>query len=132
MSVADPPATYPEDVREAFEYCEDCEKVVARLDGHTCPDDSGSRTGHKSAAERARLAQLDDRPHDEEVLYPKGRSNRNAWAYHELDEDGDPLHEVQHAGGSERGTREEAINEGCYPCGKCRTLQEQRGGPDGG
>jgi len=59
------------------------------------------------------------------VLIPEGRSQNNAWAYHEL-EDGRPLHELNHQAGARKGPREEAINSGCYPCGKCRLIQEQR------
>lgn len=130
--MAKPPETYPEDVREAFEYCEACEKVIVSVDQHTCSGEGGS--GHKSAAERAQLAALDDRPRDEDVLYPKGRSTNNAWAYHELDEDGDPLHELDHRSGSEIAPRAEAIDQGCFPCGQCRLIQEahERRGEDDG
>jgi len=122
--MTDPPASYPEDVRETFEYCEDCESLVASVSKHTCETERASRK--PSAAERAKLAAADQRPLEEEVLIPKGRSQNNAWAYHELDEDGDPLHELNHRAGAETGPREEAINSGCYPCGRCRLIQERR------
>jgi len=80
--------------------------------------------------DRARLAAADDRPLTEDVLYPKGRSQNNAWAYHELDEDGDPLHEIDHNSGAETAPRREAIDQGCYPCGQCKLL-EARGEDDG-
>lgn len=119
-----PPDTYPEDVREAFEFCPRCEKVVVSVDQHTCS--TGDASGHKSAADRARLAALDQRPADEDVLYPQGRSQNNAWAYHELDPAGDPLHELDHTSGAVVGPRAEAIDQGCFPCGQCRLLQEDR------
>lgn len=122
--MSDPPASYPEDVRETFEYCEDCESLVVSVDQHSCS--SGRSTGKPSAHERAQLAAADQRPLEEDVLIPEGRSQNNAWAYHELDEDGDPLHELNHQAGSETGSREEAINSGCYPCGQCRLIQERR------
>lgn len=120
--MADPPDDYPEDIQDAFEYCSECETVVVSLDQHTCSD--GRTTGHKSAEERARLAALDNRPLKEDVLYPQGRSHNNAWAYHELDDSGDPLHELNHESGANTGPRQEAIDQGCYPCGKCRLLAQ--------
>ena len=122
--MSDPPASYPEDVRETFEYCEGCEKLVVSVDQHSCS--TGRASGKPSAHERAQLAAADQRPLEEEVLIPAGRSQHNAWAYHELDEDGDPLHELNHQAGASTGPREEAINEGCYPCGQCRLIQERR------
>ena len=122
--MTDPPASYPEEVRETFEYCEDCESLVVSVDQHTCS--TGRASGKPSAAERAQLAAADSRPLDEEVLIPEGRSQNNAWAYHELGRDGEPLHEVDHQSGSTRGSREEAINNGCHPCGRCRLIQERR------
>jgi len=125
--MTDPPASYPEDVRETFEYCEDCESLVVSVGQHTC--ETGRASGKPSATERAQLAAADQRPLEEEVLIPEGRSQNNAWAYHELDEDGDPLHDLNHRSGAETGPREEAINSGCYPCGQCRLIQE-RGSDD--
>lgn len=122
--MSDPPASYPQDVRETFEYCEACETLVVSVDQHTCA--TGRSTGSPSAAERAQLAAADQRPLEEEVLYPKGRSANHAWAYHELDADGELLHELDHQAGAIRGPREEAINNGCYPCGQCRLIQERR------
>lgn len=121
--MSDPPASYPKDVREAFEYCAECELVVVSVDRHVCSNNRAS--GHPSTAERERFAAVDDRPLDEQVLYPKGRSQNNAWAYHELGTDGDPLHHVSHQSGSTTGTREEAITNGCYPCGRCRLIQDE-------
>lgn len=119
--MSDPPASYPEEVRETFEYCEDCDTLVVGLDQHRCAEPS---SGRPSASERTELAAADDRPQGEDVLYPKGRSQNNAWAYHELDDDGEPLHAVDHLSGTERGSRGEAIKAGCYPCGRCRRIQE--------
>lgn len=126
--MTDPPASYPEEVREAFEYCECCELVVVSSDRHVCSNNRAS--GRPSAGERERFAAVDERPLDETVLYPQVRSQTNAWAYHEIDSDGEPLHSVTHQGGSTTGPREEAIGHGCYPCGRCRLLQE-RGEDDG-
>lgn len=130
--MADPPETYPEDVREAFEYCHECETICVSADQHVCSisTNGDGNDGHKSAAERARLAQLDDRPLEEQVLYPKGRSQNNAWAYHELDAGENPRHELDHSAGANIGPREEAINQGCYPCGQCRLLEERGGGDE--
>lgn len=118
------PESWPEDVRDTFQYCDDCGAVVVNLDSHSCPDDPAPT--HRTPDERAALAAQDDRPRDEEVLYPLGRSTRNAWAYHELDEDGEPLHIVDHESGQLRGSREEAIEQGCFPCGQCRRIEERR------
>jgi len=123
--MSDPPETYPADVREAFEYCHDCDSLVVSVDQHTCSPD-GRGGGRPSAAKRAELAAADQRPLEEDVLIPEGRSQHNAWAYHELGEDGEPLHELNHQAGAETGPREDAINSGCYPCGKCRLIQERR------
>ncbi|UTF56007.1 hypothetical protein [Natronosalvus rutilus] len=128
--LARPPESYPEDIRDAFEYCEDCEKVVVSVGQHTCP--TGTAGGRKSASDRTRLAKLDGRPLDSDVLYPEGRSENNAWAYHELDESGDPLHDVDHDAGHQISSRSEAIEKGCYPCGMCRLIQDRRGGEDDG
>lgn len=128
--MAKPPDTYPEDVREAFEWCEDCETIVVSVDQHTCPN--GAAAGHKSAADRARLAAADDRPLTEDVLYPKGRSQNNAWAYHEVGPEGNPLHQIEHNAGAVIGPREEAIDQGCYPCGQCAKLEDRSGGEDDG
>lgn len=126
-AMEEPPDSYPEDVQETFEFCDDCRKVVVSVDQHTCTEDgAGSGNSRKSAAQRARLAALDDRPEGADVLFPTGRSGNNAWAYHELDADGEALHDVNYAGGDEIGTRGEAINKGCYPCGTCRLIQERR------
>lgn len=123
-----PPASYPADIRDTFEYCEGCQSLVVSVDQHTCP--KGGSSGKPTAAERAQLAAEDDRPLDEDVRVPEGRSQNNAWAYHEFDEDGDPLHSLNYNAGSETKSREEAINDGCYPCGHCRVIQE-RGEDDG-
>jgi hypothetical protein len=122
--MTDPPASYPRDVRESFEYCVECESLVVSVDQHTCT--AGRASGKPSAAERAQLAAADQRPLDEDVLIPAGRSQHNAWAYHELDDAGDPLHELNHRAGAETGAREEAITSNCYPCGQCRLIQERR------
>lgn len=126
--MAQPPETYPEDIRNTFEICEDCGSLVVHLAAHQCP--AAESPAPTSVADRAKLAEADDRPLEEEVKYPTGRSSNNAWAYHEVDEDGEPLHELSHKSGTETGSREEAINAGCYPCGHCRTLEE-RGENDG-
>lgn len=125
-----PPDSYPEEVREAFEYCTECEKVVVSVDQHTCANGEGGN-GRKSAAERDQLAGLDDRPLEDDVVIPKGGSENNAWAYHEL-VDGEPLHEVGFEAGHDIGTREDAIGKGCYPCGTCKLIESRRGGEDDG
>lgn len=119
-----PPDTYPEDIRETFEHCPECGRVVVSLGQHRCPpDDDG---GGVTSADREALAAADDRPAGEDVLYPKGRSTHSAWAYHELDDEGDPLHSPDYKEGHDIGPREEAIEKGCYPCGTCRNLIETR------
>ena len=120
--MARPPDSYPEDVREAFEYCPDCETLLASLDQHTCP--SGDPAGRYSAEERAELAAADDRPADAQVLIPRGRSANNAWAYHEIDEDRTARCGADHSAGAEIGPRAEAVDQGCYPCGRCRMLED--------
>lgn len=125
--MAEVPDQYPEDIRKTFEYCDECESLVVSLDQHSCPKNGRKDRGHVNADERERLAQQDDRPADEQVLYPvMGRSNRNAWAYHELDETGDPLHEVEYLSKSDTAARETAQAAGCYPCGRCEAIQEHR------
>lgn len=131
QSMAKPPKSYPEDVREAFEYCSDCEKVIVSVDQHTCSDRNASVNSRKSAAERARLAAADPRPREEAVLYPEGRSGNNAWAYHELDEDGEPLHGVSYDSGHQIAPRAEAIAKGCHPCETCERIGNQEGESDG-
>jgi len=122
--MARPPDTYPEDVREAFEYCDECETIVVSVKQHTCP--TRERANKKLAPDRAALAAEDDRPMDEDVLYPLGRSQNGAWAYHELGPGGEPLHEIEYNGGSDIGPRSEAIRKGCYPCGQCLKIAERR------
>lgn len=124
--MAKPPETYPDDVRETFEYCTDCESIVVSLDQHTCS--TASRGTSPSSAERADLAEADERPLEEDVLYPNGGSHNGAWAYHELDANGNPLHKVQHKAGAEVGPRKKAQQEGCYPCRRCRMIQERQQG----
>lgn len=119
-----PPDSYPEEIREAFEYCDECEKVVVSVSQHTCERPGANR--RKSAAERAQLAAMDDRPRDDAVVIPKGGSANHAWAYHELDAEGIPVHVVDHDAGHEVGTRAEAIEKGCYPCGTCRLIAERQ------
>lgn len=121
VSMARPPDTYPEEVRETFEYCPDCETLLASADQHTCS--TGTPTERPSSGERDRRAADDDRPPGEDVIYPKGRSQHNAWAYHELCEDGTPRCGADHSAGSVIASRAEAIDAGCYPCGRCRSLE---------
>jgi hypothetical protein len=120
--MARPPDSYPPDVREAFEYCPGCEALLASVDQHTCrAADAG---GRPSPAERAERGAADDRPLEEDVLYPRGRSQNNAWAYHELDEDGTPRCGADHSAGAVIGPRAEAVDQGCFPCGRCRSLED--------
>jgi hypothetical protein len=120
--MARPPETYPTDVRETFEYCPNCETLTVSVDQHTCP--TGAPAGRPSPEERGERAAADDRPSEEDVLYPKGRSQNKAWAYHELDEDGEPRCGADHSAGAVIGPRAEAIEQGCYPCGRCRSLED--------
>ena len=120
--MARPPETYPTDVRETFEYCPDCETLTVSVDQYTCRADAPS--GGPSPEERAELAADDERPPGEDVLIPNGRSQNNAWAYHELDEDGEPRCGADHSAGAVIGPRAEAVDHGCYPCGRCRALED--------
>lgn len=124
--MAEVPESYPEDVREAFEYCPDCETITAQVKQHDCPPADGHENNKVTADEREELAEGDERPPDELVLYSSGRSNTGAWAYHELDGDGMPLHEVSYQGSEKREPRAKAKEDGCYPCGRCRIIQERR------
>lgn len=126
--MARPPSSYPEDIQETFEYCVGCETLVVSLDQHTCPTEGSSDS--MSAADRRAAAAKDERPDDDRVVYPEGRSQNGAWAYHETDEDGEPIHELNHKAGATTGSREEAIRLGCYPCGHCTLIQSRRGDDD--
>ena len=116
-------------VREssAFERCRDCGNFVVRRSTHRCRD--SDRPNPTTRAERERLAE-DDRRDDETEVGVFRRSGGDSYAYHDLDEDAEPLCSSSartKATKLEVVTLAEARARGKSPCGSCRRIRETLG-----
>ena len=112
---------------DAFVRCPDCQTLVVRLGPHRCgPDDEP--TPARSREERTRAAAADSRS-DDDLVGIVQRAAGSAYAYHELDDDGEALcncDERPDVKGFEVVTRAEARHRGRAPCGNCERFAHER------
>lgn len=103
---------------QVFERCDACGHAVVQLSTHRCPTGPSSPT---TRAERERRERRDDRD-GAELVGVYRRSNGNSYAYHELDDDGEPCCPTRNppkAKKFELIPRREAQAQGKSPCGHC-------------
>lgn len=110
---------------DAFTRCPDCGTVVVCGATHRCRDPD--RPQPTTREERERLA-ADDTRTDETRVGVFRRSSGSAYAYHDLDESGDPVCSCSSrtkATAFEIISLEEAKRRGKSPCGSCRQILER-------
>jgi hypothetical protein len=105
---------------EHFESCPSCGQTVVDLSTHQCPSETLRGVGNRESRERR--ATRDERD-DDDLVGVYRRTQGNAYAYHELDEENVPRCPIRNptkARKFEVLRRAEARAQGKAPCGHCR------------
>lgn len=121
----------PESEDSPFNKCSSCGKIVVSIGRHSCGVLSSSQSENYTDSkprrdERIKKAAQDQRDPTEFVLVGSSAGNKSGYAYHELDKDGEPLHDLSGRTDHYRKlTRKQAWEASKSPCQICRKILDK-------
>lgn len=108
-----------EAIPETFDVCPNCGTPTIQLSSHTCPDPDQKENPTREDLD----ARIDNDPYPEhETVLVIESTGQRSYAYHETDQDDNPLCPVSHDG-LEQLSRSEAQAQRYAPCQFCHRIR---------